>query len=240
MTLDRKGHSLLLMDLVAVCAAALGANYLRFDDIYPADFIHFERWLLLDILLTPIVFYMMGLYRSAWRYASIADLKVIVNAVAVRTLVLMSLFIFLGYDRGVPRSTTVLEAILLLCGVGGIRLLTRVQREMRQVKSLRSKTPVLIVGAGDAGEIILRELRGNDALPYNPVGFIDDDPAKWGVRIHGVPVLGGTADIPEVARRRRITEVIIAIPSASGRQLTGIYKACKVAGIRTKTVPPVS
>ncbi|HZI92812.1 MAG TPA: polysaccharide biosynthesis protein [Patescibacteria group bacterium] len=240
MTLDRKGWALVGMDVVAVCAAALGANYLRFDEVYPADFIHFEQWLLLDLMITPFVFYMMGLYRSAWRYASISDLKVILYAVGARTLLLMSLFIFLGYDRGVPRSTTVLETILLLCAVGGIRLLTRVHREMRQVKNLRNKTPVLIVGAGDAGEIILRELRGNDSLPYNPVGFIDDDPAKWGVRIHGVPVLGSTFDIPQVARRRRISEVIIAIPSASGRQLTAIYRACKTAGVRTKTVPPVS
>jgi len=240
MTLDKKGHALVFMDVVAVCAAALGANYLRFDEIYPADFIHFEQWLLLELLLTPVVFYFLGLYRSAWRYASITDLKVIVYAVVARTFLVMSLFIFLGYDRGVPRSTTVMETILLLGAVGGIRLLTRVQREMLQVKNLRSKSPVLIVGAGDAGEIILREIRGNNTLPYNPVGFIDDDPSKWGVRIHGVPVLGSTADIPQVARRRKVSEAIIAIPSASGKQLTDIYKACKVAGVRTKTVPPVS
>src|SRR5262249_22296110 len=216
MKLDRKGYSLLLLDVLAACLAALGANYLRFDEIYPADFIHFEQWLLLDLMLTPIVFYMMGLYRSAWRYASIADVKVILYAVSVRSLLLMSLFIFLGYDRGVLRSTTVLEAILLLFAVGGLRLLTRVQREMRQVKSLRSKTPILIIGAGDAGEIILRELRGNDSLPYNPVGFIDDDPTKWGVRIHGIPVLGSTFEIPQIARRRGVSLAIVAIPSASG------------------------
>src|SRR5262245_49042164 len=98
MTVDRKGHALVLMDVVAVIAAAFGANYLRFDEIYPADFIHFEQWLLLELLLTPVVFYVLGLYRSAWRYASITDLKVIVYAVVARTFLVMSLFIFLGYD----------------------------------------------------------------------------------------------------------------------------------------------
>jgi FlaA1/EpsC-like NDP-sugar epimerase len=240
LTLDRKGHALLLTDVAAVCAAALGANYLRFDEIYPAGFIHFEKWLLLDLILTPLVFYVMGLYRSAWRYASISDLKVIVFAVTCRTLLLTSLFILLGYDRGVPRSTIVLQGILLLGAVGGTRLLTRVRREMSQQKNLRHKTPVVIVGAGDAGEIILRELRGNRTLPYNPIGFVDDDPAKWGVRIHGVPVLGGTADIPAIASSRRVKDAIIAIPSASGRQLAAIYKVCKSAGVRAKTVPPVS
>ena len=240
MTLDRKGHALLLMDVVVICAAAFGANYLRFDDFYPADFVNFEKWLILDLLLTPLVFHVMGLYRSAWRYASIADLKTIVYAVATRTLLLMSLFIFLGNDRGVPRSTVVLQGILLLGGVGGARLLTRVRREMTQQKNLRNKTPVLIIGAGDAGEIILRELRSNPSLPYNPIGFIDDDPVKAMIRIHGVPVLGGTPDIPGIASGRKVSEAIIAIPSASGAQLATIVRACKSAGIRTKTVPPVS
>lgn len=240
MTLDRKGHALVLMDVAAVIVSAIGANYLRFDEIYPADFNHFGQWLLLDLLLTPVVFYAVGLYRSAWRYASINDVKVIVYAVGARTLLLMSLFIFLGHDRGVPRSTIIMQAILLLGSVGGIRMLTRMRREMVQQKSLRNKTPILIIGAGDAGEIILRELRGNRTLPYNPIGFIDDDAGKWGIRIHGVPVLGGTRDIPRIARGRRVTEAIIAIPSATGHQLREIYRACKTAGVRTKTVPPVS
>ncbi len=240
MTLDRKAHALLILDILAVFGTALGANYLRFDQVYPAEFTHFSKWLLLDIVITPIVFYAMGLYRSVWRYASIADLKLITYAVGTRTIVLISLFIFLGYDRGVPRSTTILQAILLLGAVGGIRLFTRVQRERTQQKSLRKKTPVLIVGAGDAGEIILRELKGNTTLPYNPVGFVDDDPSKWGVRIHGVPVLGGTKDIPMIAPQRHVSAAIIAIPSATGQELTSIYQACRAAGVRTKTVPPVS
>ena len=240
LAIDKKGHALLLLDVLLVVAALLGSNYLRFDDPFPADFPHLSQWLLIDILLTPVVFFFTGLYRSAWRYASITDLKVIFTAVAARTIILLSVFLFLGYDRGIPRSVIIMDAILLLGLVGGVRLLTRMRREFRQQKSLRNKTPVLIIGAGDAGEIILRELRNNRTLPYNPVGFIDDDASKWGHRIHGVPVLGGTSDIPRIAPRRRISDAIIAIPSASGTQLTSIYKACKEAGIRSKTVPPVS
>ncbi len=237
---DWKGVALLLLDVAAVCAASLGANYLRFDEIYPSEFPHFGQWLLLDVIITPIVFYALGLYRGGWRYASVSDVKRILLAVGVRTIALFVLFIFLGFDRGVPRSTTILQAMLLLCAVGGARFLTRVRREITQQKRLRTRPPVLLIGAGDAGEILLRELRNNDALPYNPVGLIDDDPARWGEQIHGVPVLGGTADIPVVAAERRIREAIIAIPTATGPQLTRIYKACRAAGIRAKTVPPVS
>ncbi len=237
MSFDRKDLTLLLSDLAAIFAAAFGANYLRFDRFYPSEFVHFERWLIIDLILTPVVFYLMGLYRRSWRYASINDLKVIVAAVGVRTLGLISLFIFLGYDRGVPRSTIMVQAILVLGGVGGSRLLIRVRRELSRQKTLRGKPPVLIVGAGDTGEIILRELRNNRSFPYNPIGFVDDNMERWGERIHGVPVLGGTADIPRIAFKRKVRDVIIAIPSASGRELKQIYMLCKAVGMRTKTVP---
>ena len=101
MAIDRKGHLLLLLDVLLVVAAALGANYLRFDDPFPGDFPHLGQWLLIDLILTPIVFFFAGLYRGAWRYASISDLKVIVIAVASRSIILLSVFLFLGYDRGV-------------------------------------------------------------------------------------------------------------------------------------------
>lgn len=236
----RKPVVLLASDMATVVVAMLTANYLRFDSLFPSDFAQAPNWLLIDLVVTPITFYFLGLYRGIWRYASISDLLLISRAVAFRTLLLVAIFIFLGYDRGVPRSVILIDAMLVFGLVGGARLLTRMQREIVQSKTLKKKRPVLIIGAGDAGEIIFREMKNNERLDYNPVGFIDDDPSKWGVRIHGIPVLGGREEIPRVAAERQVREAIIAIPSATGRDLAEVHAYCQRAGIRTKTVPPVS
>ncbi|HXI03488.1 MAG TPA: hypothetical protein VNI57_09965, partial [Candidatus Saccharimonadales bacterium] len=232
--MGRKSITLLVADVMVVIAASLASNYLRFDEFYPAKFGHFSQWLVIDLVVTPIAFYAVGLYRGIWRYASISDLLLISRAVGARTILLVALFILLGYDRGVPRSVVLIDAVLVFVMVGGVRFLTRMQRELTQAKILKTRRPVLIVGAGDAGEIILREMRNNQKLDYNPVGFIDDDPAKWGVRIHGVPVLGGHEEIPRVASERQVREAVVAIPSATGKDLAEVYKYCQRAGIRAR------
>ena len=235
-----KGAVILACDLAAIVVAMLAANFLRFDAFFPKTFVQAPHWLLVDLVVSPISFYFLGLYRGVWRYASISDLLLISRAVAVRTLLLVAIFIFLGYDRGVPRSVILIDAMIVFGLVGGVRLLTRMQREIVQSKTLKKKRPVLIIGAGDAGEIIFREMKNNVRLDYNPVGFVDDDPLKWGVRIHGIPVLGGREEIPRIAAERQVREAIIAIPSATGPELAEVYAYCQRAGIRTKTVPPVS
>jgi len=133
-----------------------------------------------------------------------------------------------------------IDAMIVFGLVGGARLVTRMQRELVQAKTLKKKRPVLIIGAGDAGEIIFREMKNNMRLDYNPVGFIDDDPGKWGVRIHGIPVLGGREEIPRIAAERQVREAIIAIPSATGHDLSEVYVYCQRAGLRTKTLPALS
>jgi FlaA1/EpsC-like NDP-sugar epimerase len=237
--MGRKPYALLALDMVIVVVASLVANYFRFDAFFPSDFVQFANWLVIDLVVTPVTFYALGLYRGIWRYASISDLMMIVRAVAARTIVLLSVFVFLGYDRGVPRSVILIDAMLVFGMVGGTRLMTRMQRERTRTKSLRTRRPVLIVGAGDAGEILLREMRNNVDLDYNPVGFIDDDPAKWGVRIHGVAVLGGRDEIPRIAAERQVREAIVAVPSATGKDLAEVYRYCQRAGIRARTLPPL-
>jgi FlaA1/EpsC-like NDP-sugar epimerase len=237
--MGRKSIILLAGDLVAVVVASLAANYLRFDSFIAAEFVHYSQWLVIDLVVTPIAFYAVGLYRGIWRYASVSDLILISKAVGARSILLVSLFILLGYERGVPRSVVLIDAMIVFGLVGGVRFLTRMQRELTQARIRKTRRPVLIVGAGDAGEIILREMRNNQKLDYNAVGFIDDDPGKWGVRIHGVPVLGGREDIPRIASERQVREAVVAIPSATGSDLTEVYKYCQRAGIRTRTLPPM-
>jgi FlaA1/EpsC-like NDP-sugar epimerase len=237
--MGRKSIALLVVDMVIIVAASLASNFLRFDSFFPSEFVNFSQWLVIDLVVTPVAFYAVGLYRGIWRYASVADLLLISRAVAARSILLVALFLFLGYDRGVPRSVILIDSMIVFGLVGGVRFITRMQREFSQSRVRKTRRPVLIVGAGDAGEIILREMRNNERLDYNPVGFIDDDPAKWGVRIHGVPVLGGHEEIPRVASERQVREVIVAIPSATGQDLAEVYKYCQRAGIRTKTLPPM-
>ncbi len=237
--MNRKSAVLLVADMVAVVLASLAANYLRFDTPFPSAFVHFEQWLVIDLVVTPLAFYATGLYRGIWRYASVTDLLLILKSVGARSILLVALFILLGYDRGMPRSVVLIDAMIVFGLVGGVRFLTRMQKELSQARVLKTRRPILIVGAGDAGEIILREMRNNQRMDYNPVGFIDDDAAKWGVRIHGVPVLGGHEEIPRVAAERQVREVVVAIPSASGSDLAEVYKYCQRAGLRTRTLPPM-
>src|SRR5262249_26368646 len=144
-----KGAVLLACDMAAIVVAMLAANYLRFDAFFPSTFVHAPNWLLVDLVVSPIAFYFIGLYRRIWRHASLPDLLLICRAVAIRTLLLVAIFIFLGYDRGVPRSVILIDAMIVFGLVGGVRLLTRMQRELVQAKTLKKKRPVLIIGAGD-------------------------------------------------------------------------------------------
>ncbi|MBI4161309.1 MAG: polysaccharide biosynthesis protein, partial [Acidobacteria bacterium] len=232
----RRSALLPVLDLGFVLVAAFGAIFLRFETLLPPIFPHFRAWLVLSLLLTPAVFAYVGLYRGVWRYASINEILVIARGMAYRTVLLVVVFYGLGFAP-LPRSIPVLDGLLLFLLVAGSRFAHRLRREVFSLRSLRGKKPVLIVGAGDAGEILLREMRTYGRHGYNPVGLIDDDPAKRGIRIHGVPVLGTQEDLPGLIRERGVEEVVLAIPSATGRQIRRIFERVRSTGVRLRTVP---
>jgi FlaA1/EpsC-like NDP-sugar epimerase len=233
----------LLADACLVALAWYLAFALRFDFEIPDRYQDLlSKTILLVVALKIGVFVLSGFYNHWWRYVSIRDIWS-----AVRGVVLASLLVFIVIylvepveNVRLPRSVFVTDTVLLLALVTGTRLLARtlMERPGRQQLVTRGKE-VLVVGAGDAGQLILKEMLKNRSLGYTPIGLVDDDARKKNLRIHGVRVLGATADLPHLIGDNRPDEVIIAIPSAAGRTRQQIVNVCRDAGVPVKTLPAV-
>jgi FlaA1/EpsC-like NDP-sugar epimerase len=187
-----------------------------------------------------------------WRYTSINDLWRLVQACILSMLFYISATLFLHGFQRVPRSIFFLDAILTFIMSGGLRIGIRLfymlsagsevlwPFSLLWFKKFQSAgKPVIIMGAGGAGEKILREVFDNQRLDYQVVGFLDDDRNKWGRSLHGIKVLGGLEMLPQLMRWRAISEVLIAIPSATGAQMRHIIETCKKCNIRYRTLPEI-
>jgi len=236
---------LLLGDLFFILVAALGSFALR-TDIGPL-FIYYLRqayWLIgLAIVIKPIVFYIFGLYRRLWAYASIQELKLIILAVTSSS-VLVSLIVVVLRAMEVlpyyPRSTLPIDWLLSLILIGGFRFSLRVLSETQSPSTTQQGARrVLIVGAGDAGALVVREMQKNVQLRLVPICFLDDDADKQKQQIHGVPVVGTLDDLARTVLIRRINEVIIAIPSSPGRVVRQVTEVCHARGIPFRTMPGI-
>jgi FlaA1/EpsC-like NDP-sugar epimerase len=196
---------------VLIGLSAYLACWLRFDgDVPPHVVANYLRLLPLVLIIRGLIFLPFGLYGGLWRYTGVWDLSRIVLAVVASSAVLF----FLAYQplgpAGFPRSIVIIDSLLLISFVGGVRLSGRiVHARWRSTQGQR----VLILGAGDAGEMIVREMRRGGG--YQPVGFIDDNPRKVGLTIHGVTVLGTRNDLPRVIKATQPQEVLVAIPSGN-------------------------
>jgi FlaA1/EpsC-like NDP-sugar epimerase len=224
--------------LAVVCANAL-ATVLRFDfdwQVIANPRYHNFRLLCLDLALTPIVFYMNGLYRGYWRYAGLHDLLSLCRAVTLKTMALVVFFYVMGFT-GHSRAVVVIAAIVMLLLAGALRVAPRFHLELISARGSASGRKTLIIGAGDTGEALLRELRKSPRREFHPIGFIDDDPAKSGFKIHDVPVLGTSADLAALIAEHSVEEVILAIPGATGVQVRHVHDICRRAGVRIRTVP---
>jgi len=178
-----------------------------------------------------------GLYRGVWTYASIRDLMAVIKAASAGSVAFAVLLLRMGF-RGHSRAILVIDWLLAVLLVGGIRLSIRVLRGGLRWRPAGSR-PVLIIGAGAAGAGVARDLLENPKTGCYPEGFLDDDPGRRGMRIDGVPVLGTIDDITRVARSRAVQEVIIAIPSADRRAMRRIVERCREAQVTMKIVPGV-
>ncbi|MBW2664342.1 MAG: polysaccharide biosynthesis protein, partial [Deltaproteobacteria bacterium] len=200
-----------------------------------------------------ICFYFFDLYRGMWRYTSIADLINIIKASTISSLIIISFVLFISRFEGFSRSVFVVDYCFTILLISGFRIAVRFyfeycsndkfwvivkQKLFRLFTHQHSgRKRLLILGAGDCGEKIYRELRDNAHLRYNVVGFLDDQPVKIGKKIHGIPVLDTTENIKAVANLIRADEALIAIPSASSEQMRDIVEHCKKSGISFKTIP---
>ena len=188
-----------------------------------------------------IVFYAFGLYEKWWRYFRLPDMISVLRACAVATAILAIGFLLLKpFDDQIPRSVVVINFLLTVFLIGGARLLARmilVERLAR--RQVRGAREVLVVGAGSGGQMVARELQLNPNLRSRAIGFLDDDPRKQGMRLHGINVLGTTDEVGEVLDEVSPDEVIIAIPSAPGVLRAGVVAACRERGIAVRTLPTV-
>jgi len=224
-------------DMVWVALAVYLAFLFRFDfGAIPERHIQ-EAWHLLYVALAVqlLSFWYFGLYRGIWRFASLPDLQRIFQAVVVGAL--LSYFILFIWTRleGIPRSTLVLYPLILAGGLSGARLLYRWFKDRRfKLSSVDSKR-ALIVGAGKAGELLVRDMLKHDA--YLPIGFLDDDRKKKGLDIHGVRVLGHIDQLTGFVQEFDVEEVVVAIPTLDTQALKRLVKQCAQLHIICKKIP---
>ena len=203
-------------------------------------------------VVKPVVFYLFGLYRSYWRYASINELLNIALATltgtAVVSLLVYSPVTLVVEYRPLPRSIPLIDWLVSLLLVGGMRFafrlaaenpLSRRRRPGLRGRARRPTRRVLVMGAGDAGAMIVREIQANPGLGFVAVGLLDDNRSKVGMVIHGVPVRGTRQDLPRLVREEKVDEVVIAMPTAPGRAIREIVAMCQEVDVPCKTIPGI-
>ncbi len=238
MITTQKRVFLIFLDLAAIVAAYVGAFLLRFGGSIPrTEMSLMTNTVFVVMIVRFAMFAYFKVYTGLYRYASINDLLQIIKAVTAGSVVLLIPVYFFNIPL-FPRSIFILEWLLLVFFAGALRFGLRAAREVVP-GILRPGRRLLIVGAGDAGEMIAREIKSSPELPYQPVGFVDDDSTKKGMRIHGIPVLGDTNDIQRLVEKNRISQIIIAIPSASSQDMRAIVQKCRNAKVDFKTIPPL-
>ncbi len=224
-------------DLTMVPIAWLGAYWLRFNlEAFPDTF-WYQALRLLPVVMAAqgAMFWCFGLYRGVWRFASIPDLLRIIKAVIGGVVLAVAIIFVINRFEGVPRSVPILEPILLAMLLGGSRLAYRCLKD-RQVYSVDAKR-ALIVGAGRSGEMLARDMLRDASSPYVPAVFVDDDGLKLGKEIHGLPVAGSCDGLPAIAKEFAIDLIVIALPSATTRQIRRVVELCQKTGLPFRTVP---
>ena len=226
-----------LHDLAMVWVCWVGLNLLRysFESVHlPIRLFSPTVWMVL--IVQGLIFWAMGLYRGLWRFASLPDLINIVKASVLGVLlIVLGLFLITRLEL-IPRSALVLYPIVLVVLLGGPRLLYRAWKDSREAPSRsQAAVRVLVLGAGRAGEALIRDLSRNRS--YIPVGFLDDDGRLHGAKLHGVPVLGPLDALVDIARETDARLVVIAMPSADAAQMQRVVALCDDTGLPFRTVP---
>jgi FlaA1/EpsC-like NDP-sugar epimerase len=228
--------------------AALGVSLLlRFEFTIPPSILEFApKLLLVTLVLRGIVHWRLGLFHGLWRYSGSRDLLSLVQAAALSSALIAAVWAFMSTGT-FPRSVLVLDAAFSVLIVGGLRFGIRTVREIalhttrtdRDPKSGERRRRVLVLGAGDAGEMLMREITRTYAHRYEPVGFLDDSRSKQNERIHGVPVIGVIDDVVLLAKREQIDEIILAIPTMTGPDIRRIVELCRPTEASLRTLPGV-
>jgi FlaA1/EpsC-like NDP-sugar epimerase len=243
-----RNRNLLMGDIFLSLVSVLASYFIRLEliAIFPTYQVSLLWMLGVVVIVKPLVYYFFGIYRRLWRYASIRELVLIISAVTTASNIVSAIMIALfagGVFIGFPRSVLVIDWLLSMSFVGGLRFIFRLLAENRSTTAngeksrKRHKRNTLVIGAGDAGAMVVRELQKNPQLNMKPIGFLDDDPGKQNSQIHGIPVLAPLSQIDQTLENQLIDEVIIAIPSAGGSVLRQVTEVCRQRGVAFRTMP---
>ncbi len=233
----------LLADIVITIAAIVAAFALRLEGDVVTNYIGSLYWIvLIGVVIKPVVYYLFGLYRRLWAYASINELTLISTAVTIASAAFSGVLLALYITRmlNFPRAVLAIDWLLSLVGIGGLRFAFRLLAEGRDASKKplpRKARNVLIVGAGSAGALVVREMQKNPQMGLHPVGYLDDNPGKQKHQIHGVSVVGKISDLSRVLDHRRVDEVMFAIPSTGGSVVRLVTETCRSKGIPFRTMP---
>jgi FlaA1/EpsC-like NDP-sugar epimerase len=248
-------YLIVAVDICLLVGAYWLSYLIRFEGKIPG-----QEWSTLVSTLPYIVgfqfftFFMFGLYKGMWRYTSLVDLLNLLKATLTSSFGIMLAVLFMFRFQGFARSVFIIDGMLTFIFIGGFRVTIRLLLSethnggfsFRDVFTRRSakrpqglKKRLVIIGAGDAGEKMVREIRDNPRLHYEVVGFLDDNPQKKGKKIHGVPVLGSIPRIHDMAYEDEMDEILIATPSANTQQMRRIIEACEATGLKSRTTPGI-
>ena len=238
----------LLIDILAVNLAWFAALVLRFDGRIPTSYT--DHWLAIALVVTVVrIGFFIGfrLYNSLWSYSSVPEFFLVIKAVTLSTVVIW-FFALVAQDLGwlpfpTPKAIGIIDWFINILLLGSLRFAIRIRREWvitRLNAQNTAKKHLLIIGAGEAGSTIIKEINRSLSANFLPVGFIDDDPKKQGHRLHGVPVLGTREAIPQLIKQYEVEEVIIALPSASRQVIREIIGICQAQAVHILMVPSMA
>jgi FlaA1/EpsC-like NDP-sugar epimerase len=248
-TFQLRNRVILLGDLLLISTSVLASFALRinlgprFLDFVPQALV----MLAIALVVKPIIYHLFGLYRRYWVYASTRELLLIATATATASVVVFLFIVLAIASRSLPaefpRTVVIIDWLLSILSVGGLRLTVRLLAESGQISQksdgFTGGRRVIVVGAGDAGALVVREMQRNPQLHLLPVAFVDDDSEKQGKEIHGVSVAGSLRELAAVVNRYNAQEVVISIPTANGRVIRLVTDICRIQQIPFKTMPGI-
>lgn len=239
-----KAFLLVFADILIILSAYLLALLLRFDFVFssiPREYLNGYLWSMpFWIIATVVVFYICRLYHSIWRLASVAELRMILMAYLVLLAVYAAGMLFM--DLHMPRSYYFMGYIISFCLTTGLRFSYRLLRYYSHSMEVREKENperIMIIGAGNAGQMLLKELLASDKIAVRVCCIIDDNPSKQGRMLEGIPIVGGRNDIVRMAEKYQITKIIYAIPATTGKNRREILNICKETKCQLRTLPGV-
>ena len=244
-----RNRFLLVVDLLLIVTSVLASFALRLDlgPVFTAYLPSAWAMVAIALIVKPVVYYFFGLYRRYWVYASIREMRLIILATLTAS-VCVAFFVMLGrsvggLQAGFPRMVLGIDWLLSLFSVGGLRIAVRLLAELGQISQkadgLAGLRRVVVVGAGDAGVLVVREMQRNPQLHMFPVAFVDDNPEKLKKEIHGVQVAGTLRQLASIVDQNHAHEVVIAIPTAPGEVVRLVTEVCRAKEIPFRTMPGI-